>query len=91
MDMSRFQNIGTNITASFSPFAARTGQFVREQFGQAEDKVDFPIYAVSAAASSSTELPLELSLRFRFADGVEVPRTWLQQLTETDSTPGGLP
>ncbi|KAI5848809.1 BAR domain-containing family protein [Tricharina praecox] len=42
MDMSRFQNIGTNITASFSPFAARTGQFVREQFGQAEDKTQLP-------------------------------------------------
>jgi hypothetical protein len=39
MDMSKFQNFGKNITSTLSPFAARTGQFMREQFGQADDKV----------------------------------------------------
>ncbi|CCX04316.1 BAR domain-containing family protein [Pyronema domesticum] len=38
MDMSKFQNFGKSISSSFSPFAARTGQFMREQLGQAEDK-----------------------------------------------------
>jgi hypothetical protein len=42
MDMSKFQSFGKNISSSFSPFAARTGQFMREQLGQAEDKVHSP-------------------------------------------------
>lgn len=42
MDMSKFQNFGKNITSNFSPFAARTGQFMREQLGQAEDKTQLP-------------------------------------------------
>jgi len=42
MDMSKFSNLGKNISSSFSPFAARTGQFMREQLGQAEDKTQLP-------------------------------------------------
>jgi len=42
MDLSKFQNIGKNISTSFSPFAARTGQFMREQLGQADDKTQLP-------------------------------------------------
>ncbi|KAI5788304.1 BAR domain-containing family protein [Geopyxis carbonaria] len=42
MDMSSFQNLGKNISSSFSPFAARTGQFMREQLGQADDKTQLP-------------------------------------------------
>jgi len=40
--MSKFSNLGKNISSSFSPFAARTGQFMREQLGQAEDKTQLP-------------------------------------------------
>ena len=39
MDMSKFQNLGKNFSSTFTPFAARSGQFLREQLGQAEDKV----------------------------------------------------
>ncbi|KAH0022944.1 hypothetical protein KCU78_g5600, partial [Aureobasidium melanogenum] len=35
------KNIG-NIGASFTPFAARTQQYVKEQFGQTEDKTELP-------------------------------------------------
>ncbi|KAF2746352.1 meiotically up-regulated gene 64 protein [Sporormia fimetaria CBS 119925] len=40
--MDKFQAFGKNITASFTPFAARTQQFVKEQLGQAEDKTQLP-------------------------------------------------
>ena len=40
--MDKVQAFGKNITSSFSPFAARTQQYVREQFGQANDKVREP-------------------------------------------------
>ena len=62
MDMSRFQNLGTNMAATFSPFAARTGQFVREQFGQAEDKVgvSLPVLPTPVSnRSSGPRLPAE--------------------------------
>ncbi|KAF8244793.1 hypothetical protein K440DRAFT_655791 [Wilcoxina mikolae CBS 423.85] len=42
MDMSRFQNLGKTITSSFTPFAARTSQFMRETLGQADDKTQLP-------------------------------------------------
>ncbi|TGZ81533.1 hypothetical protein EX30DRAFT_340795 [Ascodesmis nigricans] len=42
MDMSKFQNFGKNISSTFTPFANRTGQLLREQLGQAEDKTQLP-------------------------------------------------
>ena len=55
MDMSKFQNFGKSITSTFSPFAARTGQFVREQLGQAEDKVNPPTSTSSAASTAAPD------------------------------------
>ncbi|KAI9704760.1 MAG: hypothetical protein M1836_006540 [Candelina mexicana] len=40
--MDKVQAFGKNITASFSPFATRTQQYVKEQFGQTEDKTELP-------------------------------------------------
>ncbi|KAF2684364.1 meiotically up-regulated gene 64 protein [Lentithecium fluviatile CBS 122367] len=40
--MDKFQAFGKNISASFTPFAARTQQFVKESLGQAEDKTQLP-------------------------------------------------
>lgn len=40
--MDKFQAFGKNFSASFTPFAARTQQYVKEQLGQAEDKTQLP-------------------------------------------------
>ncbi|GAB7357658.1 hypothetical protein MBLNU459_g0151t1 [Dothideomycetes sp. NU459] len=40
--MDKFQAFGKNISASFTPFAARTQQYVKEQFGQVDDKTELP-------------------------------------------------
>ncbi|WEW59568.1 BAR domain-containing protein [Emydomyces testavorans] len=40
--MDKVQAFGKNFSATFSPFAARTQQFVKEQLGQAEDKTQLP-------------------------------------------------
>ncbi|KAI9888080.1 MAG: hypothetical protein M1823_000015 [Watsoniomyces obsoletus] len=40
--MDKFQAFGKNISASFTPFAARTQQYVKEQLGQADDKTQLP-------------------------------------------------
>ncbi|MCJ1250337.1 hypothetical protein MMC30_007563 [Trapelia coarctata] len=40
--MEKVQAFGKNFTASFSPFAARTQQYVKEQLGQADDKTELP-------------------------------------------------
>lgn len=40
--MDKFQAFGKNISASFTPFAARTQQLVKETLGQAEDKTQLP-------------------------------------------------
>ncbi|OCK86005.1 hypothetical protein K432DRAFT_412927 [Lepidopterella palustris CBS 459.81] len=40
--MDKFQAFGKNISATFTPFAARTQQYVKEQLGQAEDKTQLP-------------------------------------------------
>jgi small-conductance mechanosensitive channel len=40
--MDKVQAFGKNFTASFSPFAARTQQYVKERLGQAEDKTQLP-------------------------------------------------
>ncbi|KAJ9669846.1 BAR domain-containing protein [Coniosporium apollinis] len=37
-----FSAFGKNLSASFTPFAARTQQYVKEQLGQAEDKTQLP-------------------------------------------------
>jgi len=42
MDMSKFQAFGKNISAQFTPFAARTQQYVKERLGQSEDKTQLP-------------------------------------------------
>lgn len=39
MDFSKIQGFGKNISSSFTPFATRTQQFMREQLGQADEKV----------------------------------------------------
>jgi len=40
--MDKFQAFGKNISSSFTPFAARTQQYVKEQLGQAEEKTQLP-------------------------------------------------
>jgi len=40
--MDKVQAFGKNFSASFTPFAARTQQYVKEQLGQAEDKTQLP-------------------------------------------------
>ncbi|MCJ1225497.1 hypothetical protein MMC12_002146 [Toensbergia leucococca] len=40
--MDKFQAFGKNITSSFTPFAARTQQYVKEQLGTADDKTQLP-------------------------------------------------
>ncbi|PBP24132.1 hypothetical protein BUE80_DR004993 [Diplocarpon rosae] len=40
--MDKVSAFGKNFTASFTPFAARTQQYVKEQLGQAEDKTQLP-------------------------------------------------
>ncbi|KAK5001588.1 hypothetical protein LTR28_012475, partial [Elasticomyces elasticus] len=40
--MDKFQAFGKNISASFTPFAARTQQYVKEQLGQADEKTELP-------------------------------------------------
>ncbi|KAL2049958.1 hypothetical protein ABVK25_009825 [Lepraria finkii] len=40
--MDKFQAFGKNITSTFSPFAARTQQYVKEQLGTADDKTELP-------------------------------------------------
>jgi hypothetical protein len=52
MDFTKnFANFGKNISTSFTPFASRTQQFVREQLGQAEDKVSAPAPAPAPGTS----------------------------------------
>ncbi|KAE8377645.1 hypothetical protein BDV26DRAFT_281703 [Aspergillus bertholletiae] len=41
-NMDKVQAFGKNLSASFSPFAARTQQMIKEQLGQAEDKTQLP-------------------------------------------------
>lgn len=54
MDFTKnFANFGKNVSASFTPFASRTQQFVREQLGQAEDKVSAPAPAPALAPGAS--------------------------------------
>ncbi|PWY71975.1 BAR domain protein [Aspergillus eucalypticola CBS 122712] len=40
--MDKFQAFGKNLSASFSPFAARTQQMIKEQLGQADDRTQLP-------------------------------------------------
>ncbi|PYH45125.1 BAR domain-containing protein [Aspergillus saccharolyticus JOP 1030-1] len=40
--MDKFSAFGKNLSASFSPFAQRTQQMIREQLGQAEDRTQLP-------------------------------------------------
>ncbi|GES57346.1 BAR domain protein [Aspergillus terreus] len=40
--MDKVQAFGKNLSASFSPFAQRTQQMIREQLGQAEDRTQLP-------------------------------------------------
>lgn len=42
MDFSKFQAFGKNVSATFTPFAARTQQYVKERLGQSEDKTQLP-------------------------------------------------
>lgn len=57
MDFTKnFANFGKNISTSFTPFASRTQQFVREQLGQVDDKVSAP---VPASAPGSSDGPSE--------------------------------
>ncbi|RKF58327.1 Protein GVP36 [Erysiphe neolycopersici] len=40
--MNKLSAFGKNVSASFSPFAARTQQYMKEQLGQVEDKTQLP-------------------------------------------------
>jgi hypothetical protein len=42
MNMDKVQAFGKNITASFTPLTTRTQQYVKEQFGQADEKTQLP-------------------------------------------------
>lgn len=54
MDFTKgIQSFGKNISSSFTPFASRTQQFVREQLGQVEDKVSAPPLAPGASDGPS--------------------------------------
>lgn len=37
-----YSALGASTTTNFSPFAARTQQMLKEQFGQVEDKTQLP-------------------------------------------------
>lgn len=40
--MDAFTSFGKNFTTNFTPFAARSQQYIKEQLGQAEDKTNLP-------------------------------------------------
>ncbi|TVY83770.1 Protein GVP36, partial [Lachnellula suecica] len=42
VNMDKVSAFGKNFSATFTPFAARTQQYVKEQLGQAEDKTQLP-------------------------------------------------
>lgn len=60
MDFSKISDFGKNISSSFTPFASRTQQYVREQLGQVEEKVTLPtpspIQAPPARSDSSIDI-----------------------------------
>lgn len=75
MDFTKgIQSFGKNISNSFTPFASRTQQFVREQLGQVDDKVSAPVPgtsdgtsegstdAASSSASSDTITPTSAAM-----------------------------
>ncbi|KAF8460416.1 hypothetical protein BDZ91DRAFT_766332 [Kalaharituber pfeilii] len=56
--MDKIQGFGKNFAANFTPFAARSQQYLKEQLGQADDKVSNPpdpaLTSVSAEAATAT-------------------------------------
>lgn len=56
--MDRIQGFGKNFAANFTPFAARSQQYLKEQLGQADDKVSNPsnpaLTSVSAETAAAT-------------------------------------
>ena len=40
--MDKLEAFGKNISASFTPFAARTQQMIKERIGQADEKTELP-------------------------------------------------
>jgi len=56
--MDQIQSFGKKFTTSFSPFAARSQQYLKEQLGQADDKVSNPsnpaLTSVSAETAAAT-------------------------------------
>ncbi|KAI5286696.1 hypothetical protein KEM54_006583 [Ascosphaera aggregata] len=68
--MDKFQSFGKNLSATFTPFAARTQQFVKEQLGQAEDK-----------GKIQTELPQEYVELERRVDALKQVHQKLLQVT----------
>ncbi|KAI9830666.1 MAG: hypothetical protein M1826_004495 [Phylliscum demangeonii] len=58
--MDKFQAFGKNLSASFTPFAARTQQYVKEQLGHVEDKVyqtPLPVTALPSPPPPPLTLP----------------------------------
>ena len=56
--MDKIQGFGKNFAANFTPFAARSQQYLKEQLGQADDKVSNPsnpaLTSVSAETAAAT-------------------------------------
>ncbi|TKA63951.1 hypothetical protein B0A49_08232 [Cryomyces minteri] len=71
--MDKFQAFGKNLSASFTPFAARTQQYVKEQLGQAEDKVN--------RASAVTQLPPDYTELEKRVDALRQVHQKLLQVT----------
>ncbi|KAI9800847.1 MAG: hypothetical protein M1825_003630 [Sarcosagium campestre] len=91
--MDKVQAFGKNFTyghakssasaASFTPFATRTQQYVKEQFGQAEEKV-----GLSINAGSSTELPPDYVELEKRVDALKQVHQKMLQVTSQYSNEG---
>ena len=52
--MDKLQSFGKNISLSFTPFASRSQQYIKEQLGQADDKVSNPSNPAPASVTAET-------------------------------------
>lgn len=78
--MDKIQGFGKNFAFNFSPFASRSQQYIKEQLGQADDKVSTPsnpalasVTAETAAATFSSS-PASSSLNAALSD-TSIPNT----------------
>ena len=75
--MDKIQGFGKNFAANFTPFAARSQQYLKEQLGQADDKVTDPRPSSSSStnpqSAQSPHSPALTSVSSETADGVFTP------------------